>query len=34
MSAAEIHHELHADNSQNVLSVGTMRQLHRMFEDW
>jgi transposase len=33
MSAAEIHHELCAIYSQNVMSEGTVRQWCRMFKD-
>jgi transposase len=33
MSAAEIHHELCADDGQNVMSEGTVRQWCRMFKD-
>jgi hypothetical protein len=33
MSAAEIHHELCAVDSQNVTSEGTVRQWFRIFKD-
>jgi hypothetical protein len=33
MSAAEIHSELRAVYSQNVMSEGTVRQLCRVFKD-
>jgi hypothetical protein len=33
MSAAEIHHELCAVYSQNVMNEGTIRQWGRMFKD-
>jgi hypothetical protein len=33
MSAAKVHHELFTVYSQNIMSEGTVRQLHRMFKE-